>query len=57
MLSRLVGRRASMIGHVRLPTRWMNHSLGRRVVMPLLTPYTLLDTHSTATLTGRAGRA
>jgi pentatricopeptide repeat protein len=56
MLSRLVGRRASMIWRVRLSTRWMNHNLGRCVVMPLPTPYILLDTHNAATVTGRASR-
>jgi DNA-directed RNA polymerase len=56
MLSRLVGRRAPMIWHARLPIRWMNHSLGRRAVIPSPTPYILLDTHSTTTVTNRVSR-
>jgi DNA-directed RNA polymerase len=57
MLSRLVGRRASAIWRARLPTRWMNHSLGRRVVMPPPAQYILLDTHNTATVTSRASNS
>jgi DNA-directed RNA polymerase len=57
MLTRLISRRVSMIWHLRLSTKWTHHSFGRRLVMPLLTQYTLLDRHSTATITNRAGRA
>jgi hypothetical protein len=57
MLSRLVGRCASVIWLARLSIRWMNHSFGRRVVMPLPTPYTLLGAHNAATVTSRASRA
>jgi DNA-directed RNA polymerase len=57
MLSRLVGRRASMIWPARLFTKWVHPSLGRRVVMPLLTQYTLLNTHSTTIVASRASRA
>jgi hypothetical protein len=53
ILSRLVGCPVSVIWH----TRWMNHSLGRRVVMSLPTPYMLLYTRSKATVTSRVGRA
>jgi DNA-directed RNA polymerase len=35
----------------------MNHGLGRRVVMPLPTQYTLLNTHSTATVASPASKA
>jgi DNA-directed RNA polymerase len=57
MLTRLIGRHAPMIWRVKLPTKWTHYSLGRRVVLPLPTPYTLLDTHSTATITSRVSRA
>jgi pentatricopeptide repeat protein len=57
MLSRLVGRRASVIWYTRLSTKWMSHSFGRRVVMPLPTLYTLLDAHNIATVISHVSRA
>jgi DNA-directed RNA polymerase len=57
MLSRLVGRPVSVIRHARLSTKWTNHNLGRRVVMPLPTQHTLLNTHSTATAASHTSEA
>jgi DNA-directed RNA polymerase len=57
MLTRLVGRPVSAIWRVKLSKKWMNRRFGRRVVMPLLTPYILSDTHNAATVTGCVSRA
>jgi DNA-directed RNA polymerase len=57
MLSRLVSLRTSVIWHIRPSTRWIHHSFGRHLGMPLSTQHILLDTHSKATVTSRANRA